>query len=84
MHCELIKAWTGGARIEVNTHHGWEIVEKPSWFIDAVYRIKPERKRYRVAKFDFGPKVAANEDRAMRLEEITGFKGWLTDWIEYD
>lgn len=89
IHCEMIKAWADGAEIEVYSRDGWEVVEMPSWFLDAEYRIKPEHKRLRVAeiKTHAGPHfldAATNEKQADFIQDSIFFVRWVTDWIEYD
>jgi len=44
-HCELIKQWADGAKIQYrneNTGYAWFWAQTPSWDEDAEYRIKPE------------------------------------------
>ena len=89
-HSELIKLWADGATIqefyrdEENSKGVWITDEEPTWDEEGIYRIKPERKRYRVAKFP-GYVVAANTDEyAAEIETIPEFIEWLGDWIEYD
>lgn len=45
-HAELIKAWADGAEIEVlNDEQRWEALKnRPMWYEDMQYRIKPEPK----------------------------------------
>lgn len=43
VHCELIKAWADGAEIQFWENGKWyDCNNKPSWFPDIEYRIKPE------------------------------------------
>lgn len=85
-HCEVIKAWADGAKIESRWSDGvWRDSVDPSWSETHEYRIKPERKRYRVALFSYGPCTAASQEVANAYEfNSTGFIRWLTDWVEYD
>lgn len=44
-HAELIKAWADGAEIEAYSGVGkWVCIERPEWYVDTIYRIKPEPK----------------------------------------
>jgi hypothetical protein len=46
IHAELIKAWADGAEIEVlgiTAGEWYPVAGAPKWFVDASYRIKPER-----------------------------------------
>lgn len=91
-HCELVKAWADGAEIEERSiyhdSHCWTRNDNPNWNNDQFeFRIKPKRKRYRVARMTesgFGIAVVASKNEAKRLETFREFICWLTDWIEYD
>lgn len=43
-HSELIKAWADGALIEYrpSCNASWDYVPNPRWFVDKMYRIKPD------------------------------------------
>lgn len=44
-HAELIKAWAGGAEIEMRFYQAWTLLSNPRWdSAEAEYRIKPEPK----------------------------------------
>lgn len=86
-HAALIKAWADGAEIQ---HAGpadkWIDNPNPAWDINAVYRIKPEALRYRVAlmRRGNGPRYTTTADQMLNEKEIESFSDfvrWLTDWI---
>ena len=41
-HCDLIKAWAEGAKIQVVSKSIWRDTNDPQWFEEAKYRIKPD------------------------------------------
>ena len=42
-HCEIIKAWADGCKIEVKAVTGeWAHVTTPSWHSECAYRIAPK------------------------------------------
>lgn len=43
-HCDVIKAWADGARIEGHYSGSWAYDQNPAWDEDIQYRIKPESK----------------------------------------
>lgn len=43
-HCEAIKAWADGAKIEFLELGVWEVVDDPSWGTRNQYRVKPSFK----------------------------------------
>ena len=44
-HAEIIKAWAGGAQIEMKTKTGHWLQTYPLWDEEIEYRIKPEVKK---------------------------------------
>ena len=43
-HAELIKQWADGAEIEYLSNHtdSWETIERPTFYDDEQYRVKPQ------------------------------------------
>ena len=43
-HAELIKQWADGAEIEYLSNHtdSWETIERPTFYEDVQYRVKPQ------------------------------------------
>lgn len=89
-HAELIKAWADGAEIEYqNPDSGaWYLCAPPAWKTEVVYRIKPEKKWYRVAELNNGPaewtECADNEAEESRMQGSASFKRWLSGRIYYE
>lgn len=97
VHAELIKAWADGNEVQYfsGLEHIWVDTDTPRWTSSAEYRIKPSEKRlkgeYRVALFSnyAGSNViytSTIDDKQQEedWQNLSHFKGWLTDWIEYD
>lgn len=84
-HADLIKAWADGHEIQRYSIAAgeWQDVHL-SWYPGDAYRIKPERKRYRVAEMSSATTTVDNERQAKSLEDYNLFIRWLTDWVEYD
>jgi hypothetical protein len=95
VHCEMIKAWADGAKIQSrrNSAHIWLDVEKPAWYEDFEYRIKPKLLTYKIRLFiyrpynsyyghDFG--YITTEEAELTWKKDTRFIRWITDWIEYE
>ena len=90
-HAELIKAWADGAKIQGGTDgKHWLDLDNPSWDEEGQYRIKPNKRKYRVAEmFDDVSALTYSwtvddEKLMLQLEDSDHFIRWLTDWIEYD
>lgn len=63
----------------------WLECTYPSFSNHIEYRIKPEKKKYRVAKLMTGVTlVADNFAEAAGIAQDSRFVEWLTDWIEYE
>lgn len=63
----------------------WLECTYPSFSNHIEYRIKPEKKKYRVAKLMNGVTlVADNFAEAAGIARDSKFVEWLTDWIEYE
>lgn len=45
-HAELIHAWANGAEVEMwySEELRWRYISHPAWYVDTIYRIKPEPK----------------------------------------
>ena len=85
-HCDLIKAWADGAKIQYKENGEWIDVVKPNWHPDYTYRIKPVLK-YRVALmkyYDAYSTLTSQGTEVLCLENSPNFIRWLTDWIEVD
>lgn len=88
-HCELIKAWADGAEIQYfdSGVDRWIDNPDPQFKPVSSYRVKPDRKKYRVAKFNNPYELtntADNDTHIAIFESSPTFIEWLTDWIEYD
>lgn len=92
-HCEVIKAWADGAEIQVKDPalNRWSplITERPYWYEDMQYRVKPKTIRYRVALINetdnrIETTTADTDEQAKRIESWTTFIKWITDWIEVE
>lgn len=46
IHRDVIRAWADGAQIQSKfSNKGWlDITDNPQWYIDTIYRVKPEPK----------------------------------------
>lgn len=90
VHCDLIKAWADGAKIQYFSLLSGTWVDldgEPLWKKDTKYRIKPEVMKYRVAIFLYGSNTtfsANSEKQAKDWQQNSHFVKWLTDWIEYE
>lgn len=93
-HCEVIKAWADGARIEYREfpHETWRISIHPAWYEDHEYRVA-ERRMYRLGLYVGWPMrnhvVAHQADSLSELRHIEvaepageDFIRWLSDWTE--
>lgn len=92
-HCEVIKAWADGARIEYRkfSHETWRISIHPAWYEDHEYRVA-ERGMYRLGFYIGATRnyVVAHqadsrkEQRHIELSQPAGddFIRWLSDWTE--
>jgi hypothetical protein len=91
-HAALIKAWADGAEIQCRQidDGSWFYLKNPTWSEYNEYRIKPNKRKYRVAEIGGrhgAPSFTATADTESEGEFIStdqGFIRWLTDWIEYD
>lgn len=85
-----IIAWANGAVIQYEYAKGdWITVDLPVWQPGVEYRVKPEALYYRIARFkdeDSEWLVPTTDavDGTEGLEQATGFKEWVTDWIEVE
>ena len=92
-HCEVIKAWADGARIEYRkfSHETWKILSHPVWNEDNEYRVA-ERRMYRLGFYIGATRnyvVAHQADSLKELRHIEvvesaskDFIRWLSDWTE--
>lgn len=91
-HAEFIKAWADGETIQYFNLAKQEWVDcaynRPIWNSEDSYRIKPEKKWYRVALYrgtDSNWATCANsEPTEKEMEKQLSFVRWLTDRVEYD
>lgn len=90
-HAELIKLWADGRQVQrynFCAYGEWVDEKYPTWGDDIIYRLKPEKKKYRVAEFDdtsvYKTNTADNQYGEADLEARPSFVRWLTDWVEYD
>lgn len=89
-HAELIKAWANGAEIEwrSNAVFSWVTCHSPMWDDAGEFRIKPEKKWYRVAEFVYSDETNAaaayNEDQETNWPESKQFSRWITGRIYYE
>lgn len=89
-HCEVIKAWADGAVIQFFNPftRSWKDLNDPIWSDENQYRIKPQTIRYRVGVYACGEGLlivtAETDKREKDIENWSGFKGWVSDWIEVE
>lgn len=91
-HCEVIKAWADGAEIQVKDPHTdkWSpLTERPYWYEDMQYRVKPKTIRYRVALLnkannEFGTTTVNAPHEEQCVQGWGDFAYWLTDWIKVE
>lgn len=90
-HCELIKAWADGAKIQFFNYftRSWKDIKRPDWSYNIEYRIKPQKLRYRVALINkanngFETTTADTDEQAKCIESWTSFIDWITDWTEVE
>jgi hypothetical protein len=91
-HAEFIKAWADGAEIQfLQISDGcWIDLKSPTWSEYNEYRIKPNKRKYRVAEMSsryVAPAFTTTADTEIEEKNIStdkDFIRWLTDWIEYD
>lgn len=92
-HAELIKQWADGAEIESLCEGSGEWFEcldnRPHWYTNVQYRIKPQRKWYRVAEFKNSEGrtwtfTADEQASEISTENSSFYCRWLTDRIYYD
>jgi hypothetical protein len=82
-------AWANGADIQILNSAGvWQKILKPHFDTDAVYRVEPEKLKYRVALLKwYSHKVVSvysSETDAECIEKESYFVRWLDCWKEYD
>lgn len=89
-HAELIKAWADGNEIQYKDPHSdnWYTCT-PTWSVKTEYRIKPEKKWYRVAEFVYDGAqwldVAEDPLQEQRyMENHPHFHRWVTSHIFYE
>lgn len=90
-HAELIKAWADGAEIQFKHGNKWLNITSisPYWEDNVEYRIKPEKKKYRILEFKdiYGkpyPSLVNTDVGAALVSNQSEFVRWVTDWIEYE
>lgn len=92
-HAALIKQWADGATIQVFTKadNKWHdvLIKNPYWEEHAIYRVKPEKLKYRVGEFRDGDgnrylSTVSAEARAKQVAGQRYFVRWISDWVEYD
>jgi hypothetical protein len=74
MHCESIKAWAGGARIQWRTPGTsvWiDCIHMPEWSIDREYRVKPPEPNYPTTQLPH-----ADMARIMQMNGNVPPEGW--------
>jgi len=92
VHATLIKAWADGAKIQFrrNPMDTWQDIEdcKIGWYPECYYRIKPEKKWFRVALFNSctGKYTTSTHylDKELSWPHLPEFIKWLTPRIEYE
>ena len=86
-HCELIKAWADGAKIQIRDVDGKWVDVNPNWSTHYTYRIKPSLS-YRVALMEWCNNgfytQTQNNTATVNLEDHPYFIRWLTDWVEVE
>jgi hypothetical protein len=90
-HAKLIKAWADGAEIQYRINGGsWFDIQRPNWGDYTEYRIRQNKRKYRVAELqDVSHKSIYTSTADTLVDEkifieSPHFVRWLTDWIEYD
>lgn len=98
-HAELIHYWADGGEVqkwreylvedskEITKKSFWQDDPSPTFSPDNLYRPKPEKKKYRVAKFINSNNelcICYSEQHAKELEGHPCFAGWADDWVEYE
>lgn len=98
-HADLIIAWANDTTIpiqfRIDPKSKWKdyLNNDPAWAIDVEYRIKPQKKMYRVGLFAGGVHAVSTDefiDEATmhswidEWEKNPNFVRWLTPWVEYD
>lgn len=88
-HAPLIHAWAEGAKIQLRVNDYWLDVESPAFQETEVYRIKPEVRKYRMARMhsqDSGVMyfaIAQDMEEAEHLmNKCKDFVSWFSDWRE--
>ena len=93
VHCELIKAWADGAKIQLKTDDGnWEdIYGAPAWKPEWRYRIKPKTKIFKCRPYlyrsSIGEVLFLFAYPSMCEDDISSspsFIKWLSDWQIYE
>jgi len=93
-HADLIHRWAEGEKIQFfSEQHEWEDIDLPVWDTNVSYRVKPDRKRYRVGlvtthgkiyNTDTCTVIVSDEVQEARTQMQQNFVRWLDDWQFYD
>jgi hypothetical protein len=90
-HCEVIKAWADGAKIQIQAPSGewFDLTESSPLWNGPSYRVRPETVRYRVSlhvsdEGDHFLMMAENSGQELHLSRYPTFKKWLGDWQEVE
>lgn len=93
VHCELIKAWADGAKIQVLPfgETEWKDLDQPNWHTTGNYRIKPKAKVFKCRPYLYknmdgviSLEVSKGILTVSEIESHRGFIKWLSDWLTYE